>query len=82
MQMSVLLCELQVNYSATVILNELRVEAPPDICMPKRLKANFTLHASGTKPSQNLNFNRISLFTACLLDCIGTAIPHFPSIGE
>lgn len=36
-----------------------KVEAPPDISMPVCLKANFTLHAPGTKPSKNLHFNRI-----------------------
>lgn len=42
------------------------VEAPPDISMPVCLKANFTLHAPGTKPSKNLHFNRIpSPFTTC-----------------
>lgn len=64
--------ELRVNYSVmieTVILNELKVEAPQDISMPMCLKANFTLHASGTKPSQNLHFNRISPFTACFGIC-------------
>lgn len=43
-----------------------KVEAPPDINMPVCLKANFTLHAPGTKPSKNLHFNRIpSSFTGC-----------------
>lgn len=43
-----------------------KVEAPPDISMPVCLKANFTLHAPGTKPWKNLHFNRIpSSFTGC-----------------
>lgn len=58
--------ELRVNYHAVVIPSRLKVEAPQDISMPMCLKANFTLHASGTKPSNNLHFNRISLFTASL----------------
>lgn len=50
-QMYALLCELWVNFNAMVIVNGLRVEAPQDISMPMCLEANFTLHASGTKPS-------------------------------
>lgn len=56
-----LVLEWRVNYGVMERLFSTgwKVEAPPDISMPVCLKANFTLHAPGTKPSKNLHFNRI-----------------------
>lgn len=50
LQMYALWTKSQLWRIAMVILNRLEVEAPQDISMPMCLKANFTLHASGTKP--------------------------------
>lgn len=66
-----LVLEWRVNYGVMERLFSTgwKVEAPPDISMPVCLKANFTLHAPGTKPSKNLHFNRIpSSFTHCFLE--------------
>lgn len=60
--------EWRVNYGVMKRLFSTgwKVEAPSDISMPVCLKANFTLHAPGTKPLKNLHFNRIpSAFTGC-----------------
>lgn len=78
LQMYALWTKSQLWRIAMVILNRLEVEAPQDISMPMCLKANFTLHASGTKPWKNLHFNRISPFAACF-GIIRAAVSYFSS---
>ena len=62
-----------------LILRGMKVEAPRHISMPMCLKANFTLHASGTKPLKEFAFQQNITFHCLFLNLRpnGAPISHF-----
>lgn len=69
----------QLQNNAMLILRGMKVEAPWHISMPMCLKANFTLHASGTKPLKEFAFQQNITFPCLFLNLCpnGAPISHF-----
>lgn len=69
----------QLQNNAMLILRGMKVEAPRHISMPMCLKANFTLHASGTKPLKEFAFQQNITFHCLFLNLRpnGAPISHF-----
>ena len=69
----------QLQNNAMLILRGMEVEAPRHISMPMCLKANFTLHASGTKPLKEFAFQQNITFPCLFLNLRPNSAPisHF-----